>query len=63
MTAVIDKEMLKKALRELFVEEPNTIKMYLKEIINEQSLDSENEFERLIQKNFDRFDATFKALA
>ena len=63
MTAVIDKEMLKKALRELFVEEPNTIKEYLREAIKEQSVDSENEFERLIQKNFNRFDATFKALA
>lgn len=63
MTAIIDKIILKEALRELFIEEPDTIKGYLKEIIKEQSVDSENDFEKLIQKNFNRFDLTFKALA
>jgi nucleoside diphosphate kinase len=63
MTAVLDKEIVKKALRELINEEPQTFKAILKDILNEQSENSDEQFEKLIQRNFKRFDATFKALA
>lgn len=58
MTAVLDKEIVKDALRELISEEPETFKKLLKEVLNE-----DEEFEQLIKKNFTRFEATFKALA
>lgn len=63
MTAVVDKEMVKNALRELINEEPETFKAILKDILHEESSNTEDKFERLIQKNFKRFEATFKALA
>lgn len=64
MTATIDKNMLKQALRELIHEEPVTFKTLLKEILKEeQNQTSDKEFEMLISKNFERFGDTFRALA
>ena len=68
MSVLIDKEALKEALRELIKEEPTTFKNILKEIIIEehQGTDEANLEAKamlLLQKNFDRYDKTFKALA
>lgn len=64
MTAIIDKNLLKQALRELIQEEPVTFKALLKEILlEEQNQTSDKEFEMLIDKNFERFGDTFRALA
>lgn len=64
MTAIIDKNMLKEALRELIHEEPIVFKTLLKEIlVEEQNQTSDKEFEMLINKNFERFGDTFRALA
>jgi hypothetical protein len=67
MGTVIDKDMLKEALRELIEQEPSTFKNMLKEIMNEEAQLSENELDvksaLLLQKNFNRYAATFKALA
>ncbi|MBD2751366.1 hypothetical protein [Spirosoma validum] len=63
MDLFIDKSLVKEALRELIREEPETFRLLFKEILNEESIQSENTFEKLIQRNFRRFDATFKALA
>lgn len=60
MSNNIDKELLKDALRELIVEEPETFKQMLKELFKKSE---DAQFEELIQKNFNRFDKTFKALA
>lgn len=54
--------MVKEALRELILEEPSTFKSLLKEILLEEA-NRDEEFEQLLQKNFERFDKTFKALA
>ena len=63
MEATLDKNTVKEALRELIHEEPETFKEMLKEIMAEEVRSSDNEFEQLIQRNFQRFDATFRALA
>jgi hypothetical protein len=64
MTAIIDKNMLKQALREFIHEEPIVFKTLLKEIlVEEQNQTSDKEFEMLINKNFERFGDTFRALA
>jgi hypothetical protein len=64
MTTVIDKTLLKQALRELIHEEPVTFKNILKDILKESSEITEDEqFDVLINKNFQRFGETFRALA
>jgi hypothetical protein len=63
MTAVLDKKLVKDALRELITEEPKTFIKLLREVLSEETLNEDNEFEQLIKKNFTRFEATFKALA
>lgn len=63
MTAVLDKKIVKDALRELITEEPETFKKLLKEVLSEDTLSEDEEFEQLIKKNFTRFEKTFKALA
>jgi hypothetical protein len=63
MTAVLDKKIVKDALRELITEEPETFKKLLREVLSEETLNEDDEFEQLIKKNFTRFEATFKALA
>ena len=62
MTAIVDKEMLKDALRELLVEDTGTFKKNFKEILSEEKDDNE-EFNHFLKANFKRFDATFRALA
>ncbi|MBC7571413.1 MAG: hypothetical protein H7319_17030 [Spirosoma sp.] len=61
MEATIDKEQIRKALKTLVVQEPDFVKQLLREISEE--LRPDDEFEQLIQQNFRRFDATFRALA
>ncbi len=63
MDATIDKNMLKEALRELIHEEPDTFKNMLREIFAVSKNKEDDEFEQLIQRNFQRFDDTFRALA
>lgn len=63
MTTVLNKEVVKEALRELIQEEPDVFKTMLKEILSEEQGISDEEFEQLLKKNFDRFGDTFRALA
>jgi hypothetical protein len=62
MTTVLDKELVKQALKELIIEDSAYLKRIIKEIITEES-NEDAELEMLIKKNFKRFDETFKALA
>ena len=62
-TPTIDKEIVKAAIIELFAENPNLIKDALKEILYEDNMNSGTSIQDLIEKNFKRFDKTFRALA
>ena len=62
MEAVLDKEIVKKALKELMVEDLSSFKQILKEVISE-SFYEDAEFENLIKKNFKKYEATYRALA
>ncbi|MFN3848283.1 MAG: hypothetical protein ACK4NY_02590 [Spirosomataceae bacterium] len=62
MTNVVDKELVKQALKELIIEDSDYFKKIIKELISEANNEDE-ELEFLIKKNFKRFDETFKALA
>ena len=55
--------MVKEALRDLIREEPAIFKSIVKEVLTENGLDEDGEFDRLLKKNFERFDETFRALA
>jgi len=63
----IDKTALKKVIKEILLEDKDIIKDVIKEIINEKPLETEEErlkrMEELINKDFDKYDAVFKALA
>lgn len=63
MTTVLDKNIVKEALRELIHEEPAIFKSFLREIFTEKQNNIDDEFEQLINKNFERFDETYRALA
>jgi len=63
MATVVDKNIIKEALRELIQEEPATFKALLREILAEGQSVADDEFDRLLQKNFERFGDTFRALA
>lgn len=64
MTAVLDKSIVKQALRELIQEEPELFKkMLLETAIEEAKTSQDADFEVLIRKNFNRYEETFKALA
>jgi hypothetical protein len=64
MTTVLDKNVVKQALRELIQEEPELFKKMLMEaVVEEVKTSQDSDFEELIRKNFNRYEATFKALA
>ncbi|MEZ0487153.1 hypothetical protein [Fibrella aquatica] len=64
MTQVVDKGLIKEALRELIHEEPELFRTMLKELLSEAANSDEDAgFDQLMLRNFQRFDATFKALA
>lgn len=70
MTTVLDKDIVKQALRELIREEPATFRTLLKEVFVEEQISEAEEqicrkekFDQLLKKNFQRFDKTYRALA
>jgi hypothetical protein len=63
MTTMAEREELKKVILELINEDNSEIKNIIKEIVSETIQDSDMEFDKLLKKNFTRFEKTFKALA
>ena len=60
MANVIDKELVKQALKELMVSDPN----YVSELILELSKElKKKELEKIVADNFREYDEVFKALA
>lgn len=67
---IVDNEAIKQALIELIQEEPELIRNLLKEVVvsrnapvGDEAVISDEEFDRYTAENFQRFDATFRALA
>ncbi len=63
MANIIDKELVKQSLKELMVEEPDFFKELLSEIFHEDETIDELKYKTLTNKNFKRFDETFRNLA
>jgi hypothetical protein len=61
MTAIVEINILRKALIKLKKEEPNVFNSLMKDVVEEDEKDEE--FDLLIQKSFDRFGDTYRALA
>lgn len=61
MTAIIEINILRNALIKLRKEEPIIFNSLMKDVIEEDEKDEE--FDLLIQKSFDRFGETYRALA
>ncbi len=61
MTAITEINILKNALIKLKKEEPIVFNSLMKDLIEEDEKDQE--FDLLIQKSFDRFGDTYRALA
>lgn len=63
MANIIDKELVKQSLKELMVEEPDFFKELLSELFQEDETVDEIKYKTLTNKNFKRFDETFRNLA
>ena len=59
----LDKELVKAALKELLIEDPTLIKKALHELLSDNQDSDQELIQHIINKNFKRFDKTFKALA
>lgn len=63
MPQVIDKPKLKAQIKDLLLQEPESFKKLLKEVMEELAISSDQEFDDLLKQNFNRFGDTFRALA
>jgi transcription termination factor NusB len=63
MANILDKELVKQSLKELMVEEPDFFKELLSELFQEDETVDEIKYKTLTNKNFKRFDETFRNLA
>lgn len=63
MANILDKEIVKQSLKELMVEEPDFFKELLSELFQEDEIVDEIKYKTLTNKNFKRFEETFRNLA
>jgi hypothetical protein len=61
MNTEIDKNIIKEYLKEIIEENPTLLKNALREIVNESN--NSTLFDQFLQKNFEEYEETFKALA
>ena len=61
MTAIVDKETLRHSLKEFAINEPDFVNSLIKEI--EAEWEKEDDFEKILKKNFEEYAEVFKALA
>lgn len=61
MNTEIDKNIIKEYLKEIIEENPTLLKNALREIVSESN--NSTLFDQFLQKNFEEYEETFKALA
>ncbi len=61
MNREIDKNIIKEYLKEIIEENPTLLKNALREIVSESN--NSTLFDQFLQKNFEEYEETFKALA
>ena len=63
MANILDKELVKQSLKELMLEEPEFFKTIISELFHDDDTVDKLKYKSLTNKNFKRFDETFRNLA
>ncbi len=63
MTAVLDKSMIEKALKDLAVQEPDYVSDLLKHIGEDLKIAKRKRLEEIVKEDFEEYETVFKALA
>jgi hypothetical protein len=63
MTAVLDKSMIEKALKELAIQEPDYVNNLFKQIQEDLKTAKRKQLEAIVKEDFEEYGEVFKALA
>ncbi len=63
MTAVLDKTLIEKTLKELVIQEPDYVSDLLKQIGEELKVAKRKRLEEIVNEDFEEYGEVFKALA
>ena len=63
MTAILDKSIIEKTLKELVTKEPEYMSNLLKELGDDLKLSKRKRLAEIVKKDFEEYGAVFKALA
>ncbi|HAK75361.1 MAG TPA: hypothetical protein DCM71_00240 [Runella sp.] len=63
MTAVLDKSMIEKALKELAIQEPEYIYDLIRQLGEELKIAKKKRLEEIVKEDFEEYGEVFKALA
>ncbi|MBB3840823.1 spore germination protein GerM [Runella defluvii] len=63
MTAVLDKNMIEKALKELAIQEPEYVNDLIKQLGEELKIAKKKRLEEIVKEDFEEYGEVFKALA
>lgn len=62
MTAVLDKSMIEKALKELAIQEPEYVNDLIKQLGEELKIAKKKRLEEIVKEDFEEYGEVFKAL-
>lgn len=63
MTTVLDREKIRKSLKNLVIEEPNFMNELISELSEDLKKSKRNRLEQIVKEDFEEYDEVFKALA
>lgn len=63
MTAVLDREKIRKSLKNLVIEEPNFMNELISELSEDLKKSKKNRLKQIVKEDFEEYDEVFKALA
>ena len=63
MTAVLDREKIRKSFKNLVIEEPNFMNELISELSEDLKKSTKNRLNQIVKEDFEEYDEVFKALA
>ncbi len=63
MTTVLDREKIRKSLKNLVIEEPNFMNELISELSEDLKKSKKNRLEQIVKEDFEEYGEVFKALA
>ena len=63
ITAVLDREKIRKSLKNLVIEEPNFMNELISELSEDLKKSKKNRLKQIVKEDFEEHDEVFKALA